>query len=165
MIFWKYLHCPFSYPKATSNEIKTRILKFSLTICGESEKSPGERKSYPLQYSGLDNSMDCKIHGIAESLTILSDYNLHFQSEKKKIHFSVISVIGIDCGHPKTGKKWRNKRTKCCQVREGGMGSAWHESRLCWEAGRIEWEGPNADSGDGYTELWRLNIPKLHQLK
>ena len=41
---WKYLHCPFSYPKATSNEIKTRILKFSLTMCGESEKSPGEWK-------------------------------------------------------------------------------------------------------------------------
>ena len=134
MISWKYLHCPFSYLKATSNEIKTRILKFSLTIYGESEKSPGERKSYPLQYSGLDDFMDCKMHGIAKSLTILSDYNLHFQLEKN-IHFSVISLIGMECGHPKNGKKWRKKRTKCCLVGEGGMGSAWHESRLCWEEG------------------------------
>ena len=25
--------------------------------------SPGEGKGYPLQYSGLENSMDCIIHG------------------------------------------------------------------------------------------------------
>ena len=28
-------------------------------------RSPGEGKSYPLQYSGLENSMDCRIHGVA----------------------------------------------------------------------------------------------------
>ena len=27
-------------------------------------KSPGERKGYPLQYSGLENSMDCIVRGI-----------------------------------------------------------------------------------------------------
>ena len=26
-------------------------------------RSPGEGKGYPLQYSGLENSMDCTIHG------------------------------------------------------------------------------------------------------
>ena len=36
-------------------------------------KSPGERDSYPLQYSGLENSMDCVIHGVAKSRTRLSD--------------------------------------------------------------------------------------------
>ena len=30
-------------------------------------RSPGEGKSYPLQYSGLENSMDCIVHGIAKS--------------------------------------------------------------------------------------------------
>ena len=30
-------------------------------------RSPGERKGYPLQYSDLDYSMDCIVHGIAES--------------------------------------------------------------------------------------------------
>ena len=30
-------------------------------------RSPGEGKGYPLQYSGLENSMDCIIHGVAES--------------------------------------------------------------------------------------------------
>ena len=32
-----------------------------------SGRSPGERKSYPLQYSGLENSMDCIIHGVAKT--------------------------------------------------------------------------------------------------
>ena len=40
-------------------------------------RSPGEGKGYPLQYSGLENSMDCIVHGVAKSWTRLSD--LHFQ--------------------------------------------------------------------------------------
>ena len=39
-------------------------------------RSPGERKGYPLQYSGLENSMDCIVHGVAKSLTRLSDFHL-----------------------------------------------------------------------------------------
>ena len=31
--------------------------------------SPGEAKGYPLQYSGLENSMDCIVHGAAKSRT------------------------------------------------------------------------------------------------
>ena len=27
-------------------------------------RSPGEGKGYPLQYSGLENSMDCIVHGV-----------------------------------------------------------------------------------------------------
>ena len=37
--------------------------------------SPGEGKSYPLQYSGLENSMDCIVHGVAKSWTQLSDFH------------------------------------------------------------------------------------------
>ena len=29
-------------------------------------RSPGEGKGYPLQYSGLENSMDSIVHGVAE---------------------------------------------------------------------------------------------------
>ena len=32
-------------------------------------RSPGEGKGYPLQYSGLENSMDCIVHGITKSRT------------------------------------------------------------------------------------------------
>ena len=38
---------------------------------------PGEGKDYPLQYSGLKNSMDCIVHGVAKSQTRLS----HFQKK------------------------------------------------------------------------------------
>ena len=30
-------------------------------------RSPGEGKDYPLQYSGLENSMVCIVHGVAKS--------------------------------------------------------------------------------------------------
>ena len=39
------------------------------------ERSPGERKGYPLQYSGLEDSMDCIVHGVAKSQTQLSDFH------------------------------------------------------------------------------------------
>ena len=32
-------------------------------------RSPGEGKDYSLQYSGLENSMDSIVHGVAESDT------------------------------------------------------------------------------------------------
>ena len=41
-------------------------------------RSPGEGKGYPLQYSGLENSMVCIVHGVAKSQTRLS--NFHFTS-------------------------------------------------------------------------------------
>ena len=34
---------------------------------------PGEGKGYPLQYSGLQNSMDYTVHGVTKSRTQLSD--------------------------------------------------------------------------------------------
>jgi len=32
-------------------------------------RSPGERKDYPLQYYGLENSIHCIVHGVANSQT------------------------------------------------------------------------------------------------
>ena len=32
-------------------------------------RSPGEGKGYPLQYSGLENSMDCIVLGVKKSWT------------------------------------------------------------------------------------------------
>ena len=41
-------------------------------------RSPGEGKGYLLQYAGLENSMDCIVHGVTNSQARLS--NFHFQS-------------------------------------------------------------------------------------
>ena len=35
----------------------------------------GERNGYPLQYSGLENSMDCIVHGVAKSRTRLINFH------------------------------------------------------------------------------------------
>ena len=40
-----------------------------------SGRSSGEGKVYPLQYSGLENSMDCIVHGVTRSLTQLSNFH------------------------------------------------------------------------------------------
>ena len=40
-------------------------------------RSPGEGNSYPLQYSGLENSMDCVVHGVTKRRTQMSDF--HFR--------------------------------------------------------------------------------------
>ena len=59
-------------------------------------RSPGERNGYLLQYSGLENSMDCIVHEVAERRTQLSDFhcqyllrqlNLDFKSLARKISY------------------------------------------------------------------------------
>ena len=39
-------------------------------------RSPGGGKGYPPQYSGLENFMDCIVHGVTKSRTQLSDFHL-----------------------------------------------------------------------------------------
>jgi len=43
-------------------------------------RPPGEEKVYPLQYSVPENSMDCRIHGVAKSWTGLSDFHFCFSA-------------------------------------------------------------------------------------
>ena len=38
-------------------------------------RSPGEGKGYPLQYSGLEDSRDYIVHGVAKSRTRLIDFH------------------------------------------------------------------------------------------
>ena len=40
-----------------------------LGLIPELGRSPGEVKGYPLQYSGLENSIDYIVHGVAKSRT------------------------------------------------------------------------------------------------
>ena len=44
----------------------------------------GEGNSYPLQYSGLENSMDSIVHGVTKCQTQLSNFHIHgFQLDRK----------------------------------------------------------------------------------
>ena len=40
-------------------------------------RSTGERKGYPCQCSGLENSMDCIVHGVAKNQIRLSKFHFH----------------------------------------------------------------------------------------
>ena len=55
------------------------------------EDSPGEGISYPLQYSGLENSMDYIVYGIAKSQIQLSDFHFHALEKEMATHSSVLA--------------------------------------------------------------------------
>ena len=40
-------------------------------------RSSGEGNGYPLQYPGMENSMDCIVHGVTKSWTQLRDFHFH----------------------------------------------------------------------------------------
>ena len=46
-------------------------------------RSPGEGKGHPLQYYGLENSMDCIAHGVAKSQTWMSGFHVTSDRECK----------------------------------------------------------------------------------
>ena len=49
-----------------------------------SGRSAGEGIGYPLQYSGLENSMDYVVHGVPKSWTRLSNFHFVIKSWKRK---------------------------------------------------------------------------------
>ena len=54
---------------------------------------PGEGKGYPLQYSGLGNSMDCIVCGVTKSQTQLSS----FQSFRRWVIEDLALIYVIKC--------------------------------------------------------------------
>ena len=77
------------------------------------ERFPGERKGYRFQYSGLENSMACIVHGVTESQKRLRDFHFHL----KTVSFSSVqfshSVVS-DSASPWT-VAWQavHRYTKC----------------------------------------------------
>ena len=51
------------------------------------EDPPGEENSYPVQYSGLEKSMDSIVHGVAESGTWLSNFHLPVKESNPLIYY------------------------------------------------------------------------------
>ena len=57
-------------------------------------RSCGEGKGYPLQYSGLEKPMDCKVHGVAKSRTQLSgSLSLHTIETQHSLSLPEIQIF------------------------------------------------------------------------
>ena len=52
-------------------------------------RCPREGKGYPLQYSGLENSMDCIVHGVAKTWTQLRNVHFQFSANISAISFQI----------------------------------------------------------------------------
>ena len=81
MIPWRREQLPtpvyLGFPGGSADKESTCSVR-DLGSIPEVGRSPGEANGYTLQYSGLENSMDCIVHGVAKSQTQLSDF--HFQT-------------------------------------------------------------------------------------
>ena len=60
-------------------------------------RSPGEGKSYQLQYSGLENSMNHTVHGIKNNQTLPSDFDFWLQSESQMFYSVQFSSVAQSC--------------------------------------------------------------------
>ena len=69
--------CIWGFPCGSAGEESTCNVGDLGSIPGLG-RSPGEGKGYPLQYSGLENSMDYVVHGVTKSQTQLSNFHFHF---------------------------------------------------------------------------------------
>ena len=56
-------------------------------------RSPGEGKGYPLQYSGLENSKGCIVHGVAKSWTRLRDFHFTLRANVRSVFVNVPHVL------------------------------------------------------------------------
>ena len=92
---------------------------------------PGDRKGYPLQYSGLENSMDYIVHGVAKSWTRLSDFRFHFS------HFQWGFPGGASGKEPACQCRRYERQVRLMGLEDPlEKGIATHSSILAW---RIQW--------------------------
>ena len=75
LILYPYMHIWVSLVAQLAKNLPA-VQETPVRFLGQ-EDSPGEGISYPLQYSGLENSMDYIVYGIAKSQIQLSDFHFH----------------------------------------------------------------------------------------
>ena len=110
-------------------------------------RSPGKGKGYPLQYSGLENSVDCTVHGVAKSWTLLSDFQLSLS----------LSVIQLGFPGGSDGKE------SSCNVgdpnsipelgRSPGKGNGYPLHQYSWLENSMNWGAWQA-TVHGVTKSW-----------
>ena len=72
-----YLLFKYHWATLVAQLVKNQPAMWETWVWSLGWEDPREGKGYPLQYSGLENSMDCIVHGVTKGRTQLSDF--HFQ--------------------------------------------------------------------------------------
>ena len=83
LCFWPYftlLVLMMGFPGSSAGKESTCSVGDPSLIPGF-RRSPGEGNGCPLQYSDLENSMDCIAHGTTKSGTWWSDFHFHFSPD------------------------------------------------------------------------------------
>ena len=62
-------------------------------------RSPGEGKGYSFQYSNLEESMDCIVHGVTKSQTGLSDFHFHFHDTARREEQKTATAVVLIASH------------------------------------------------------------------
>ena len=76
-IFLKVVTLPRASLCGSAGQDPTAIQETRVRSLGWADP-PGEGKGYPLQYYGLENSVDRIVHGVPKSRTRMSDSHFHF---------------------------------------------------------------------------------------
>ena len=102
--------------------------------------SSGEGKGYPLPYSGLEDSMDCRVHGVTKSRTQLSDFHFHIPMK----------------GFP----RWSSGKESACQHRRHKrrgfnpwIGKIPLEQEMATHSSIPAWKTPWTEEPSGYSPL------------
>ena len=118
-------------------------------------RSPGEGKGYPLQDSGLENSLDCIIHGVARSETWLSDFHFHYYHTH--YYISDIIVVILQC---------------ICVIITPSYSVSLHSHRFCnwrvhcgWKTCRKKNSGRFQKTELQFSTHWQLFTYCLHWLR
>ena len=101
-------------------------------------RPPGEGKGYPLQYSGLENSMDCIVHGVAKSWTQLSDFP--FQTVKTRLKWNWRTGNGrcrralfYEAGEEPTHQQHMDPPRPCCPRFPLPRHTTPSTKAMCWQ--------------------------------
>ena len=77
---WTFWPTQYKHTGAWASPVVQLVKEFTcnvgdLGLIPGLRRPPGEGKGYPLQYSGLENFMDCIVHRVMKSRTRLSDFH------------------------------------------------------------------------------------------
>ena len=99
--------------------------------------SPGEGEGTPLQYSGLENCMDCIVHGVAKSQTQLSNFHFFFSDFWRWItikNYEGSEIIDLVCyGFMDVNRRHENpgSETKDIITHDTANSISWVSTYLC----------------------------------